>query len=147
MDDYGYRPKGTYLNAADWQGLYVLTGHWKSDLEFYRDDLKFLQQLIDKYFIWMVRKESLDEVREIESDLVEIARKCDQLIKRTIKHLTHLADLVEAPVDSPIFRAEHAGLEEDIAIFVKAFRTNRKEVFAITEHVMDTEKLSRLIKS
>lgn len=64
MDDYRYRPKGTYINEADWQGLYVLTGHWKSDLEFYRDDLKFLQQLIDKYFIWMVRKENLDEVRE-----------------------------------------------------------------------------------
>lgn len=146
MDDYGYRPKGNFINEADWQSLYVLTEHWKNDLEFYRDDLKFLRRLIDKYFIWIARKENLDMVRDIELKLVEIARKCDLLIKRTMKHLSHLANLMESPIDSSLFRAEHEGLEVDMAIFVKSFRNNRKEVFAITEHVMDSERLIRLLK-
>jgi len=149
MSDYRYRPKGNYIHEADWQKLYLLTEHWKSDLEFYRDDLRFLQHLIDKYFIWMTKKENLEEVREIETDLVETDRNCDRLLKKTNKHLTHLADLIDDSFkyDSHVFRTEHEGLEEDIADFVKSFRANRKGVFAITEHVMDSEKLNSLLKA
>ena len=109
MSDFRYRPKGKYIYDADLQGIYILTEYWKNDLEFYRDDLRFLQHLIDKYFIWMTQKENLD--------------------------------------DSHKFRTEHEELEDSIADFVKSFRSNRKKVFAITEHVMDSEKLNRLLKA
>ena len=147
--DFTYRPKGKYIHDADWQEIYILTEHWKNDLEFYRDDLRFLQHLIDKYFIWMTQKENLDEVRDIETDLIEIDRKCYQLLKKTNKHLTNLADLIDDPFkyDSHKFRTEHEELEDSIADFVKSFRSNRKKVFAITEHVMDSEKLNRLLKA
>lgn len=149
MSDFRYRPKGKYIHDADWQGIYILTEHWKNDLEFYRDDLRFLQHLIDKYFIWMTQKENLDEVRDIETDLIEIDRKCYQLLKKTNKHLTNLADLIDAPFkyDSHVFRTEHEELEDSIIDFVKSFRSNRKEMFAITEHVMDSEKLNRMLKA
>ncbi len=148
MGHYRYRPKGDYIHEADWQGLYVLTEHWKSDLEFFGEDLRFLQHLIDKYFIWMTRKENIDEVRDIESDLVETDRECNRLMKRIKKHLTHLADLIEDPFkyDSQVFRGEHEKLEDDIAIFVKSFRANRKEVFTITEHLMESKVLSRILE-
>lgn len=97
----------------------------------------------------MTRKENLDEVRDIETDLIEIDRKCNQLLKKTNKHLTNLADLIDAPFkyDSHVFRTEHEELEDSIIDFVKSFRSNRKEMFAITEHVMDSEKLNRLLKA
>lgn len=97
----------------------------------------------------MTQKENLDEVRDIETDLIEIDRKCYQLLKKTNKHLTNLADLIDDPFkyDSLKFRTEHEELEDSIADFVKSFRSNRKEVFAITEHVMDSEKLNRLLKA
>ncbi len=148
MGDYRYRAKDNYIHEADWQGLYVLTEHWKSDLEFYADDLRFLQHLIDKYFIWMTRKENIDEVRDIESDLVETDRKCNRLMKRIKKHLRHLANLIENPLkyDSQVFRGEHEKLEDEIAVFVKSVRANRKEVFAITEHLMESKVLSRILE-
>lgn len=142
MADFRNRPKGQYIFEADWQQIYILTEHWKSDLLFYKDDLKFLDHLIDKYFIWISKKENIDLVRDIELNLLEIYKQSTSLLKRVNKHLHHLAELVDAPYkyDSNLFRREHKQLENDIANYVISFRKNRKETFAITEHVIDSEK-------
>ncbi len=53
MSSFRSRPKDRYIEEGDWQPLYVLTEHWKSDLSFYAEDLKFLAHLIDNYFMWI----------------------------------------------------------------------------------------------
>jgi hypothetical protein len=147
MSDFRNRPNGNYIFEANWQELYVLTEHWKSDLLFYRDDLKFLDHLIDKYFIWLTKKENVNQVRKIEKSLVETDKLCSTLLLQVGKHLSHLAGLIDDPFkyDSHKFRAEHQLLEDKLADFLKAFRENRKKVFAVTEHVIESEKLEHLI--
>ena len=147
MSDFRNRPNGNYIFEANWQELYILTEHWKSDLLFYRDDLKFLNHLIDKYFIWLTKKENLDQVREIVEGLVETDKLCSTLLLQVNKHLSHLAGLIDNPFkyDSHKFRTEHQILEDKLADFVKTFRANRKKVFAVTEHVIESEKLEHLI--
>ncbi|WP_339840067.1 hypothetical protein [uncultured Maribacter sp.] len=137
------RPKGSYIHEADWQQLFILTEHWKSDLEFFKEDLEFLNHIISKYFIWISKKDNIDLVREIEVGLLELNKKCDAILKQVNKHLHHLAELIDNPFayDSHTFRTEHEQLEDDIAMFVKDFRKNRKEVFTITEHVIDGEEM------
>lgn len=144
MSNFRNRPNGTYIFDADWSELYVLTKHWKSDLLFFKDDLRFLDHLISKYFIWLSKKDNIDQVKEIEKKLIETELSCSKLINRVQMHLKHLAELIENPFkyDSHKFRTEHQILEDDLTKFVKAFRKNRKEVFKITEHVINTEELS-----
>lgn len=84
MSDFRNRPKGNYIFETDWQELYVLTEHWKSNLLFYTDDLKFLNHLIDKYFMWMTKKENIDLVRETEVNLMETDKQCSSLLKKQI---------------------------------------------------------------
>lgn len=145
MNNFRNRPKGRYIHESNWQQLYVLTEHWKSDLEFYNDDLKFLHRLIDKYFIWMSKKENIDLVRDIEIGLLEMDNQSSMLLQEVNKHIHHLAELIDNPLayDSQIFRTEHEKLEDDLAAFVKDFRKNRKEVFMVTEHVIDGEEMVR----
>lgn len=147
MENLRYRPKGNYTWDAEWQQLYVLTEHWKSDLLFYKDDLKFLHHLIDKYFIWMVRKDNVVKVRTIIKNLHTTDEQCVDLLKRVNTHLSHLSGLIDDPFkyDSHQFRTEHQTLEDDMVSFVKTFRTNRKESFHITEHVIESEKLGHLL--
>ena len=141
MSDFRNRPKGQYIFDADWQELYELTEHWKSDLLFYKDDLRFLQHLTDKYFLWIKEKENIDLVRNTEMNLMETDEKCVSLLKRIGIHLTHLEGLIDDPFkyDSQIFRTEHQALENDIASFVKTVRRNRKQVFTITEQAVNSE--------
>lgn len=145
MNEFRNRPKDDYILEADWSKLYVLTEHWKSDLLFYKDDLTFLHHLIDKYFLYLSKRENIDRVQEIEVNLLKVDKQCASLLEKTTKHLMHLAELMDNPFayDSHKFREEHANLEDRLAQFVKDFRKNRKEVFTITEHIIDGEELVR----
>jgi hypothetical protein len=57
--------------------------------------------------------------------------------------LKHLAELIDAPYkyDSHQCRTDHEKLEIEIDDFVKIFRKNKKEIFAITEN--DEERNSK----
>ncbi len=143
MNDFRKRPKGKYIQNANWSELYVLTEHWKSDLNFYKDDLRFLKFLINKYFIWLTIEENVKEVKSIEKSLHDTEVICNNLIEKVKKHLIQLGDLSENTnlESARIFRIEHEHLEDEISEFVKSFRINRKKVFKITEHIVDSEKL------
>jgi len=147
MNDFRIRPNGNYIFNANWQELNVLTEHWKSDLLFYKDDLKFLDHLIDKYFIWISKKEDFNLVKSIEVGIVETSKECSSLLQRVNKHLVDIAALIVNPFkyNSQQFREEHQQLEDDISAFVKDFRANRKEVFEVTEHVIESEEFIRQV--
>jgi len=136
------RPNGSYIFEANGQGLYALTEHWKSDLLFYKEDLNFLNHLIDKYFIWISKKEDANLVKKIDASILKINVQCSNLIKRIDKHLAYLANLIENPFkyDSHKFRNEHQQLEDDITKFIKVFRANKEKVFAIIEHVIESDE-------
>jgi cysteinyl-tRNA synthetase len=141
MKNLSLRPKGDFSYTAEYQKLYVLTEHWKSDLEFYQGDLRFLHHLIDKYFVWFAHKEHLDEMRNLASRLSEIAEKCNGLLAKTSKHLSHLAELIDYPFkyDSHKFRTKHEELENEITSFLKQFREIKKETFTVSEQVIEKD--------
>ena len=135
MSDTKYSKEIDFLKDGPWDELYVLTGHWKSDLEFYRDDLRFLHHLIDKYFIWITKTENLKLVKNLKQGLSELNKQCKDLIDKVGKHRIQLGYLVEDPnkADAGIIKTENEHLEEEMAQFILSFRKNRKEVFTITE--------------
>ena len=133
----------------DWQELYVLTEHWRSDLEFYRDDLRFLHHLVDKYFIWITKSENLEMVKEIMVQTYDLENRCQSLMDQIKAHMHSLSVHAESPTDKSLTRVteEHLLLETSIYNFVKEFRANRKEVFRITEYIIDSEELTSLLRS
>ena len=133
----------------DWQELYVLTEHWRSDLEFYKDDMRFLHHLVDKYFIWITKSENLEMVKEIMLQILYLEKQCQELMDAVKKHLHNLAQFADKSKDQKLteISAEHIVLETSIYNFVKDFRANRKEVFRITEYIIDSEELTNILHS
>ncbi|HEY9184262.1 MAG TPA: hypothetical protein VIM94_02945 [Salegentibacter sp.] len=143
MENFRKRPKGDFMIQADWDQLYLLTKHWESDLKFFRDDLQFLNKLLDKYFIWIDNDESINEVSKLRSELQNIRSRCEDLLDKTRKHREQLGVMIEKDSeDSRIFRLEHEHLENEVTDFVKSFRKNRMDIFKITEYLKDTEDFS-----
>lgn len=148
MENFRIRPRDNYIQNTAWQELYALTEHWKSDVLFYKDDLKFLHHLLDKYFIWITKDENIEAVRTVGNKVLEDARTCKKLLKRIDKHLSHLARIMDEPFkySSKIFRKEHQELEDDISTFIKSVRKDRKQLFEVTKHFMDSEQFILSIK-
>ena len=133
----------------NWYEAYILVNHWKSDLGFYREDITFLQQLIEKYLIWITKKENLERVADIRKKGHELAVAAESLEGKISDHLKLIVDVLEERkfISSEQFLDRHGELEKELSGFVKDFRQKRKEVFKVTEYVMDSEELQNVLDS
>lgn len=142
-----HRPSNGFIYNATWQQLHVLTRHWRSDMEFYQNELDFLSKLINRYFIWLTHDKHVDQVQGTAARLLDLSEQRKQLNDRMATHLQHLENLQNtSDAESTAFRDEHASLEDDFTDFVKSIRQLKTQVFAITENIIEHEKLEHLLK-
>lgn len=149
MSKLSTKPSISDYGKSNWEELYFLAKHWKSDLEFYKDDLRFLHNLIEKYLIWITKKENLERVADIRNKEHELTLTCNELHQKVSSHLEMASNLAKGGKDTAKkdFFTTHGELENEIAEFVKTFRQSRKEVFKVTEYVMDSEELRNILDS
>ena len=149
MGDLRYRPKSDYLKTATWQELYRLTEHWKNDMGFYGDELRFFHNVVDKYFMWMIADIHIELVQTMVKHIDKLDIEHDRLNKSIQRHFEHIESLFgkDSSHDEQRFRNEHETLESEIEGFVNEFRKTKKEVFAMTEKVIQEEKLKHLLSS
>lgn len=129
-------------NPADWQNHYLNCENIKSDLTFYSKDLRFLQQLLDRYFDEMVKNEHLDEMRESIMRFQDLCYNCDHLKKSVKDQQSHLIDIIKvtASHDHKAILKEQRSIENDSVLFVKEFKMVKKEMLLIAEHVLREEE-------
>jgi len=141
------RPKSDYLHQADLKALYVLTEHWKSDISFFRDELRFLKNLVDKYFIWLINDDNIRETQSVVNDLSAAGKELQKVSIGIEEHLHQLEKLMENsfPHDEQVFRDEHAELEDAMADITQVFRLLKMQVFELTERIMQEEKIRQLL--
>lgn len=134
--------------VPSWEQLYILANHWKSDLEFYKEDLGFLHHLVEKYVIWITLSENLALVKSIESNQQGLKEQAEALLLRVSEHQKQLGQEVARKnrKASPSIMQEHEALEQALAMFVKQFRKNREETFKISEYIIDSESLAHIME-
>jgi len=127
---------------TDWQNHYLKCEKVKSDLVFYSKDLRFLQQLLDKYFDEMVKNEHLDEIRESLIRFQDFCYDCDRLKKRVKDQQSHLIDIIKgvSSHDHNAILVEQSGIENSNVLLVKELKMVKKELLLITENVLEDKK-------
>lgn len=123
---------------TDWQNHYLQCENIKSDLAFYSKDLRFLQQLLDRYFDEMVKIEHLDEMRESILRFQDLCYYCDRLKKRVKDQQTRLIDIIKAVAshDHNAVLKEQSSIENGNVLLVKDFKMVKKEMLILAEHVL-----------
>ena len=149
MSPTNMQDKAMAMKSNQWEDLYILAEHWESDLRFYSDDLRFLHHLVDKYFIWITKSENLELVRELMLQILHLEKECKELLEKVLAHKSELSQFSMEGREVSIAETgdHHRKLRSEISDFVKGFRSNRTEVFRITEYVIDSEELSGLMSS
>lgn len=143
MDTYNTEFNKDDPHPGNWEKMYVLVRYWRSDLEFYLEDLNFLTKLVKKYSIWVKRTDNSEEVEKMSAELQDIIRHGKALKAKLEEHQSKLAGLIDHKSNnSEVTEIEHEALEKEISEFVKNFRANRRNVFKVSEKVLDSENLS-----
>ncbi|TAI48426.1 hypothetical protein [Flagellimonas allohymeniacidonis] len=142
MNNSGIQSHTLYLEKAGVEELYASSKEWKSDLDFFREDLQFLRNLMRSYFIWIVEKGNADDIRILNDGLNGLTRKCRCLIKKVDKHMESLVQVFEASYSEYFQRLseEHSQLAVEVENLKKEFREVKKDVFVIAQHAIEIKK-------
>lgn len=139
----GRKTADNYNHQADWQKMFLRTTTWKTDLLFYKQDLRFVQLVLNRYFGTGsdIKKVTIEPDKEI--NIEHLHRYCNTLIQETNYHIKELAVLIKDPFKHRYtdFQRENKYLKDDIANFAKTLRRLRKDVFHITEAVLENKQL------
>ncbi len=134
----------TENSKSDWQELYLQTEKWISDLSFYTDELRFFNTLHERYFSEMVKNENLDEIREEIMRFQDTRYACEKLLNETKVHLHQLVQVIENSGANGnaagIVQQKHQELRQEMTFFELNFKANKKEIFVITQNVLENQK-------
>ena len=125
--------KSNYLHQSSWEELFVITEHWQSDILFFKDELRFLQGIIVKYFPQLLKHKSIIYLKPLDEHFIHLAKTADELTQSFEKHRRHIEELIDDPFayDDNKFREEHEILENKFASFVIEFQEEKKQIYRI----------------
>jgi hypothetical protein len=64
--EFRLRPAGRYMLEAGLNDLYLLTRRWSSDLDFFRDEIRFMIGLVSRYAAMMITDEHVARVNRTQ---------------------------------------------------------------------------------
>lgn len=142
----------SFMETVGWQEMYKFCSHWRSDLAFLKDELRFLSHLVDRYFPALVSKHEAELVQSISAQLIDLSSLRNSLELRTEKDLQEIMAFAElekegGKTEAPEFRRDHGELEKRLYDFRKSVFAIKREIFALTEHILEEDKASKLLTS
>ena len=128
---------------------FVFASHWKLDLDFYKDELKFLSNLLSKYFIYLIEDYDLESLNKLAGRLNETKNVCNELSEDITDYLSKIKLLMtnELSLDNFYQRREYIILETSLKIFIKSLKSLKRDIFTVTEEVLQHKKMLRLVQA
>lgn len=141
MDHLNIYPANGSIPYVSWENYFMLYQYWRSDLKFYRQELKFFDHLISKYAIWIQNEDRLEKVNAILKDLREHASECSQIMEINEQLLKMIQKLMSnhTPYDPQELIEEQQELEARIGEFIKSYRSIKRRVFKLTPEILGSE--------
>jgi hypothetical protein len=129
--------------------MFIIGEHWKSDVEFFNEELDFLRRLVDKHYSTLVDEANMERTKSLISMLGETQKRSDILLQDVQSHMTHVSALFENPFahDAQECKDEHENLETRVANFSRDFRSVKREAFALGKLAIESEKAKHLLKA
>lgn len=143
------RPDNNFMQTAKWEEIYVLGGHWQNELAFFRDELSFLDILVGRYLVWITTRENYNKAIKVSSSIASLSKTQKQLSEKVANHLKETAGRIRhaSEENDAVLRDAHVALEEELTQLTKEFKALKKDVFMITEQIIEDEKEQNSLKS
>lgn len=133
------------LKIQLWHSYYFTAEQWLSDLEFYKNEIKFLRSTVNKYFYWLSDKKKIGTTVTIIKSLSDLENEHSQIVHLVKRHLAKTSDIIENPYiyNMIILKEEHSSIEKRVNGFLNKFQQLRRNEFKLVEDIVPREKLFR----
>ncbi|UCS91863.1 hypothetical protein KZP23_14110 [Echinicola marina] len=127
------------LNGDILTNCYALGEHWRSDLAFYKDELRFLKELLGKYFYRFMEDIDLNHVRRIENRLMILDRRREEVDFKIDRQMKAISEHLKSGNKSAshLIISSHEELEHLLNLLAKDFRKLKRTIFRLVEDGLD----------
>ncbi len=128
--------KSNYLHKSSWEELFVITEYWQSDILYFKNEIRFLQGIINKYFPQLLKHKSIISLNPLDEHFIHM----QELTQGFKKHRKHIEELIDNPFayDEDKFRKEHEILEHKFAAFVLEFQEEKEQIYRVIKKTSDS---------
>lgn len=133
---------GIMNTSIDWQAYYKECEIVKSELMIYSKDLRFLQQLLDRYFDKMIEIENLDEMRESLMLFQDVCYNCGRLKKKVKDQQKSLIEVIKGSnvYDQNTILDNQRAIKTSKLALMDDFKMVKKEMYLIANHIIKVKK-------
>lgn len=135
-----------WLSAEDMHDASKL---WMSELQFFKEEQLFLEDLIKSYTLNLIDNNHFDESKAI-IDKLSIEVKNTQVLLNAVnsheKGLSIMVDGIDQLDEEAAYRKKHRNLIELIGEFKKRYQNIKKKLFNLIKTIMKEGKQKRLLK-
>ncbi|PIF00113.1 MAG: hypothetical protein CR994_07965 [Maribacter sp.] len=131
------------LNTGDtWKTYLQECEQLKSELAVQTKDIRFLQQLLNRYLDKIIQNGNLDEVRESLMRFQDVCYDCGSFKKRLKDHQNRLADIIKGKsgYDPDSVHEEQSWIKKNIKLLIEDVVSVEKEILIIANDVIQSEK-------
>jgi hypothetical protein len=128
-----------YLLKPGHDQLFLETKEWKSDLEFYKIELSFLEKLLDKTFLRITTRTESVELELLNKKIKEtVLKKLIPLSDRISLHEKYFESLEEKTfsISEENIWEEHLNVNHEINTFIRDVKMLKHEIFIVVEKIM-----------
>jgi len=122
--------------------LYTLNKKWISDINFLEDEMKFMADLLDKFFTKLVKDEHVNRIQLIQMQLVSLGYVRKNIKKDIQKHQSNIEETINNSLakSDAFLELEDERMSEELADLYKSFKRLKKEIFDITRTLLRQDK-------
>lgn len=113
-----------------------------SEVAFYKDDIKFIEVLINRFLKDMLKHENLDELRESMMRLQTLKTKCNTLLENLKQHRQNLDKIsdMENEINVSKFETSQNNLKENVTTFRLEFQNVKQEIYRFADDYLEIKK-------
>lgn len=110
------------------QGLYLSSRNWLSYIDFFEDEIKFLNKLMLKFFMVELNDDRINKIQLINCSINSLDRKKNTVLSKIFCHQANLKATIEELMDlsENYLTVQHESIQQD----VMALQTNLDEIKA-----------------
>lgn len=127
---------------ASWEELYLNADEWKSSMDAYHYDLRFLRNQLHENFDWLIRDVNIRNMHEISKKISKAIVQNQKIVNQIDEHLLKLERLVMSTfiIDNQGLRDENKIIESNFYEFKMNFTMIKLETSFIIEAIEDNKR-------
>lgn len=128
--------------SEELQELYIISKHWMDELDFFEQDLNFLERLFAKTYTRVPHHPDFDNVSEVLESIVSLEGGRAEIKTKIANYLHLLEPLINKSEEAYHLSLieTHAVLEREMGALLKTFKSVKARVFKFSSEDLKSMK-------